>query len=72
MGNTKKGSKGKKGGGGSGEGPVFVVLERDTAMDLFLALAQALGAPIDKKKKAKKGKGKGPKGPKGPKSPKSF
>src|SRR5947199_7787808 len=90
MGNTKtsKGPKGKKGKKGDihehGGGPIYVVLEKETAMDLFLALAQALGAPIDKKKKGKKkekGKGKkgkkgkkgtkGTKGPKGPKGPKT-
>jgi hypothetical protein len=80
-----KGKKGKKGGYPSEGGPVYVVLERECAMDLFLALAQALGAPIDKKPKKKdkgkkkekgkvknkqKGKGKPKgKGPKGPKVP---
>jgi hypothetical protein len=59
-----KGGKGKKGGyppksGGS----VVVVLDSYTAKNLFLALAQALGAPIDNKKGKKGGKGK--KGKKG-------
>ena len=73
--------KGKKGGYYGEGGSVVLVLDKECAMDLFVALAQALGAPIDKKKKAKKKdkkqkgkkqkgkvkvKGKG-KGPKGPK-----
>jgi esterase/lipase superfamily enzyme len=62
-----------KGGTEPEGGPICVVLEKETAMDLFLALTQALGAPIDKKtkgKKKEKGKGVGPKGPMGPKGPK--
>jgi len=58
MGNltTSKDAKGKKGPVQGGGGPVVVVLEESVAKDLFLALAQALGAPIDKKKKKKKKK----------------
>ena len=59
----KKGKKGKKGVYKGEGGPIYVVLEKECAMDLFLALAQALGAPFDKKKKAKK-KDKKPKGKK--------
>jgi hypothetical protein len=62
--------KGKKGNlplvGG---GPMFVILRRETAMDLFTALAQALVIPVDGKKgKTKgivKGKARGTKGGKG-------
>lgn len=72
-----KGSKGSKNGKGKGKGsytgggPVVVVLDEYTAKNLFLALAQALGAPVNKKKgkKGKKGKksskGGGGGGPKG-------
>ena len=64
-----KGSKGGKNGKGKGGyppgggGPIAVVLDEKTAKDLFLALALALGYPINKKggKKGKKGK-KGSKG----------
>lgn len=67
---SKGGKKGKgKGGYRPGAGnPVAVVLDEKTAKDLFLALALALGYPINKKggKKGKKGKkGKGKKGSKG-------
>lgn len=66
-----KDGKGKKGGYRPGGGnPISVVLDEKTAKDLFLALALALGYPIDKKggKKGKKGKkGKGKKGSKGSK-----
>jgi len=60
-----KSGKGKGGGYPDSDGPVIVVLDPITAKNLFLALAQALGAPIQKKgtKKGKKGKkGKGKKG----------
>ncbi|HEV2840841.1 MAG TPA: hypothetical protein VGW39_05905 [Chthoniobacterales bacterium] len=82
---VKKGSKGGKDGKGKkggyrpgGGSPIAVVLDEKTAKDLFLALALALGYPIDKKggKKGKKGKkakgkkGKGKKGSKGGKTPK--
>jgi hypothetical protein len=73
-GKTTKGNKGK-GGGGSGSSPVFVILPRETAMDLFNALAQALVIPVDGKKGKGKGKakgkvkGKGAKGAKGAKGP---
>ena len=57
-GKTTKGNKGK-GGGGSGSDPVFVILRRETAMDLFNALAQAITVPADGKKGKTKGKAKG-------------
>jgi hypothetical protein len=48
-----------RGGTEPGGGPISVALEKETATDLFLSLAQALGTPNDKKKKEeKKGKGK--------------
>ena len=66
-----KNGKGKKGGYRPGGGnPISVKKNKKTAKDLFLALALALGYPIDKKggkkgKKGKKGKGKKGKGSKG-------
>ena len=58
--------KGGKDGKGKGGGPIAVVLAEKTAKDLFLALALALGYPINKKggKKGKKG-GKSAGNPKG-------
>ena len=53
-----KSKSGKKGGYRPGAGnPISVVLDEKTAKDLFLALALALGYPINKKggKKGKKG-----------------
>ena len=80
MGSTKinKGGKGKKGGGGPHDGDIVSVdLDKQTAVNLFLALAAALHIPSGKKKgkKGKKGKNgkngtKGSKGTKGTKGTK--
>jgi hypothetical protein len=52
----------KKGGGGAVGGAVAVIISRSCAIDLYQALAIALGVPGYKKKKKKK---KGKKGKKG-------
>jgi hypothetical protein len=70
MGSKKigKGGKGKYGAGYSGEGEIVSIdLEKETAVNLFLALAQALHYPTVKKGKKGKKAGKGKKGGKGTK-----
>jgi hypothetical protein len=59
--NGGKTGKGKKGGYPKGGGKIILVLEEYCAKDLFVQLAQALGGPVNQKKKGKKGK-KGTKG----------
>jgi peptidoglycan hydrolase-like protein with peptidoglycan-binding domain len=77
-GGRPKGSKGPKDGKGKNGGyrkggKITIVLEEYCAKDLFIALATALGAPVNWKKQGKKqGKKGGPKTPKnGPKGPKN-